>query len=86
MMSFTPERLAAGVYSLIPPIGSTLPLSLISPVIAVSVANRDRPVSSGLRQQRGFQPLVGRLEPLLVDLTLVGHRGAFTPFVQRLVP
>ena len=33
-MSVTPARLAANAFSLIPPIGSTFPLSVISPVMA----------------------------------------------------
>jgi hypothetical protein len=34
MTSVTPARFAASTFSLIPPTGSTLPLSVISPVIA----------------------------------------------------
>ena len=45
MMSVTPERLAASAFSFIPPIGRTLPLSVISPVIAVS-GRTGRSVSS----------------------------------------
>ena len=36
MMFFTPARWAASTFSFTPPIGSTLPRSVISPVIATS--------------------------------------------------
>ena len=35
MMSVMPARLAASIFSLMPPTGSTLPRSVISPVMAV---------------------------------------------------
>ena len=42
---WTPARLAARTFSFTPPIGRTLPLSVISPVIAVS-GRTGRPVSN----------------------------------------
>ena len=41
MMFFTPARCAASTFSLTPPIGSTLPRNVISPVIATSRRTRD---------------------------------------------
>ena len=58
MIVFRPARCAARTFSFTPPIGRTLPRSVISPVIATSL--RDRRSRRERRDQRGRQRDAGR--------------------------
>src|SRR5512145_2983222 len=85
--SLMPARLAASTFSLMPPTGSTLPCSVISPVIDTSLRTarqlghhrrdhghaRGRTVlGNGARRHVHVQ--LGVLEEVRIDLPLVGVR------------